>query len=373
MSIADVQGRRSLGARFDPRRNSLNAIRLILAGLVVLSHSWPIGGYGPDPVLGDQGLGSWAVAGFFCISGYLITTSRVNSRSLVDFVWRRVLRIYPAFIVALVVVAFGIAPAVVAMFPGGGTWTFTGAAGYVFHDAFLYIRQYGITGTLGHVPYPNAWDASLWTLFFEFLCYLAIGFLVSLVAVRWRTRAVVALLVVCAAIVLLQAAGVLHLPGQIEATARLGGYFGGGALLYLQRDRIPVAWPLVLLAAALVVAVAALGVSGALVGVPLAYLCLVAGILLPLHWMGARNDVSYGLYIYGFPVQQTMVLAFPHQQLPVVVFAALSVVAALPFAWASWLFVERPAMRLKRVFARRPVDAEGHVEERSLSATPPAR
>jgi hypothetical protein len=66
----------TLQGRLDTRDNALNFVRLILAGLVVVSHTWPSGGLGPDPHFGDLNLGSWAVAGFFAISGYLVTGSR---------------------------------------------------------------------------------------------------------------------------------------------------------------------------------------------------------------------------------------------------------------------------------------------------------
>ena len=71
-----------------PRRNSLDALRLVLATLVIVSHSWPVGGFGPDPRLGVLTLGEVAVAGFFGISGWLITASRMTS-TLRGFAWRR--------------------------------------------------------------------------------------------------------------------------------------------------------------------------------------------------------------------------------------------------------------------------------------------
>src|ERR671927_618625 len=88
----------SLSRRLDPRANSLNFLRLLLALTVIVSHAWPLGGLGKEPLLDGRSPGGYAVYGFFALSGYLITGSRLNSR-LGDFLKRRVLRLYPAFLV----------------------------------------------------------------------------------------------------------------------------------------------------------------------------------------------------------------------------------------------------------------------------------
>ncbi|MCL9664415.1 acyltransferase [Curtobacterium albidum] len=337
---------------FDPRRNALNAIRLALALVVVVSHTWPIGGYGREPHIGDQTLGNWAVAGFFAISGYLITGSRLHSRGFVDYIWRRVLRIYPAFLVVLLVVAFGFAPAVAAA-TGDGPWTLTSALLYVLKNLALDIRQYGILDTLNSVPFPRTWNGSLWTLFYEFLCYLAVGVSASVLprkALSW-----------CAAVALLAGgiftfaitSNILTAPSNLELFVRLLAFFAGGMLLYLLADRTPLnVW--FALGAFLVLTVASmLGVSRPVAGLPVAYLMLYLGCKLPLHRIGSRNDISYGVYIYAFPVQQVLAYVFVDRVIGPLSFALLSAVATIPFAWASWLLVEKPAMSLKHLTARR--------------------
>ena len=87
------------------RDNGLNFIRLFLAILVIVSHAYPIGGFGPDPVLGDLGVGSLAVGGFFAISGYLITKSRFRT-GFRRFAVRRALRIFPGYWACLIFTAF---------------------------------------------------------------------------------------------------------------------------------------------------------------------------------------------------------------------------------------------------------------------------
>ena len=65
-----------------------------------------------------------------------------------------------------------------------------------------------------------------------------------------------------------------------------------------------------------------------------------------LRKIGSRNDLSYGVYIYGFPVQQLLFLTGASSLGPLA-FAGVACVTVLPFAAMSWLLVERPAMRMK--------------------------
>ncbi|WP_394771467.1 acyltransferase family protein [Lacisediminihabitans sp.] len=341
----------SLADTFDPRRNSLNALRLALATLVVVSHSWPIGGYGAGIGIGDQDLGGWAVAGFFAISGFLITGSRIHSRSLLDYFWRRFLRIYPGFIVALLVVAFGFAPISVFLL-GNGTWTFGAGSSYVLSNVALMMRQFGIAGTLQGVPFPGSWDGTLWTLFYEFLCYIGIGFLVSLVPRRFLGVAIVGILVVGTAITCLHLFDLFAVPDKVLRMARLSTFFAAGALAFQSRKWLPMTWPWALAFLALLLVTIFTRTFQAFAGIPVAYLMLYLGIRLPLHRVGARNDISYGIYIYAFPVQQILAIVFPDQSLPVAVFILLSVVLAIPFGWASWMLVEKQAMKFKVIKRR---------------------
>jgi peptidoglycan/LPS O-acetylase OafA/YrhL len=62
--------------------------------------------------------------------------------------------------------------------------------------------------------------------------------------------------------------------------------------------------------------------------------------------VASKHDFSYGVFLYGFPVQLTLtVLGVP--RLGFLPYLALSFIVTVPLAIASWLFVERPALRLK--------------------------
>ena len=80
-------------------------------------------------------------------------------------------------------------------------------------------------------------------------------------------------------------------------------------------------------------------------GLPLACLMLWIGARTPSR-IGSRNDISYGLYIYGFPVQQALVM-WGFAAVGWLGFAVLGLLATLPIAALSWLVVERPSLRWK--------------------------
>ncbi len=344
----------SLLERFDPRRNSLNALRLLLAALVIVSHSWPLSDHNPEPEWGGANLGTWAVFGFFAISGFLITRSRMSGRSTFDFYRARVLRIFPAFIVALLVVAVGFAP-LSQLFDPDAVWHPISSVTFVLRNLLLYpplLGQPGIVHTLSGTPFPGIWDGSLWTLFWEACCYVAIGIAVSVLPRRRVPLLVIGLFGILTLVSLAGAFGIVALPELAARVIPMLIAFAAGSLLFLFGDRVRANLLTAAIAVGALIVAGAVGLVPQLGALPLAFLLLTLGNVLPLHRVGRSFDISYGVYIYAWPVQQTLALAF-HPQLPVALFILLSLVGTLPLAFLSCWLIERPALALKR----RPVAA----------------
>jgi len=97
----------TVGERAHGRDNNFNLVRLMAAGLVLVSHSWPLTATPGEPLerFADFSLGHLGVDIFFVVSGFLVTGSLLARGSLASFVRARALRIFPA----LVVCAFGTA------------------------------------------------------------------------------------------------------------------------------------------------------------------------------------------------------------------------------------------------------------------------
>ena len=221
---------------FPNRSNSLNAIRLGLATCVIVSHAWPIGGFGADPHWGRLDLGHFAVAGFFAISGWLIAQSRLSSE-LASYSWRRFLRIYPGYLVSLLVVAFLVAP--VGSLLGAGPYSVGDGVRHVVANLTMEIEEFDVGGTPAGVPVAGAWNGSLWTLFHEAACYVIVGLLVTVLGRRWFPAAVIALLVGTTALELAATSGALAVDGTLAWFLSLAPYFFAGATLFVLRDVLP--------------------------------------------------------------------------------------------------------------------------------------
>jgi peptidoglycan/LPS O-acetylase OafA/YrhL len=142
------------------------------------------------------------------------------------------------------------------------------------------------------------------------------------------------------------------------AMVMLAPVFLTGSLLYLYRDRVPDSGWIAAACTAVLVAGLWLPVgthvrptSVDLVAPAVAYPLLWLGAHLPLQRVGARNDYSYGVYLYGFPVQALLAGTFAVHAWGYPLFLLASLAATVPFAVASWWVVERSALKLRRMNA----------------------
>jgi peptidoglycan/LPS O-acetylase OafA/YrhL len=340
---------------FDPRMNALNAVRLLLCIGVIVYHSFPLTGTRIRFAPVDQLLGSVFVDAFFAISGYLILSSWVRRPHWWAFLRARVLRIMPAFYVSALITAFVIAPAAVLIAGNGFPADFgAGAVAYIVGNALLRVHNYAIAGTPLGVPYPHVWNGSIWTLWWEFLCYLGVLALGLVRALRWRATVVLAF--VLAALGLAATAyGPVH-NYYLDNGSRFGLMFLAGSVIFTFRDKLPVSWALVGVAGLVVLASSVLPDYRIVAALPLAYVAIGAGALTKHPRLRLANDVSYGTYIYAFPMQQLLATAGLYRA-GVPVFAIASIVVTIPLAVASWFGVEKQALKLKGSASRKPKPA----------------
>jgi peptidoglycan/LPS O-acetylase OafA/YrhL len=342
----------------DFRSNGIGFLRLFFAAIVLWSHAYGIGGFGWDPIGHvDDGLiaGMLAVGGFFVLSGFLITRSYETVGNALRFIWHRVLRIFPAFWVCLVVTAFFFAPleyvherGTLAGFLAAPESPLT----YIARNVLLVIAQPNIRGLLANVPAPFMLNGSLWTLAYEFGCYLAVAAL-GIVGIIRRTPALVAI----ASLVLF--CSYLGLTWHFAIRGDTIGldvfslfvYFGFGSAAYLLRDRIPMTWWLASLCVA-VLAGTLFTKAFLFVVIPcVSYLTLFAAMRLPIRSFDRRMDLSYGLYIYAFPIQQLLVL-YHLNALGFALYVLMALAMALALAAGSWFAIERPSLAMKNLRLR---------------------
>lgn len=356
----------ALSAVMRGRDNAYGLIRLVLASAVIVDHAFPIAGHGEDPLWrltkGQNSIGGLAVEGFFVVSGFLIARSAMTADTI-QFLWRRVLRIFPAYWLVLVVSALVIAPAFFYRAHGSlsGFWTtaLPGPLTYITHNWSLHIGQYGLLDVFAKTPYGHqiGWsilNGSLWTLEYEFRCYLLVGAL-ALFAIFTRARVLVPIAAGGLLVLGPLATAVPHLASQMAPWlgntqfVTLAAAFLLGSTAAVYADRLPMDGRLAL--GGLLVGIGTLFFKGGyhLVGVPaLAYALLWFAYRAPagLRRVCATNDYSYGIYVWGFIVQMALAELGVHK-LGLIPFIVVSWCVTFVFAFASWHLVEKHALRLK--------------------------
>ncbi len=344
---------------FPHSRNSLNLFRLILAAAVLFAHAFYITGNGTGPMLHGENLGGWAVAGFFVLSGFLITGSRMR-HATGEFLVHRIARIYPAFIVVLVLTALVFAPIAGLLERGdlGGFFTTpVTPLQYIWGNIGLHVQSYTVSWTLQSVPYEGAWNGSLWTLYYEFFCYIIVWVLGFLAIFRKTIWFPVSLWVVAVAIHATQSFwGRLGLDLDFTLLFKLLPFFLGGVVAYVVFDRWGMRTSIGIgcLVGSLVPIVLIPEFGGQLAAPLLAYGLLWLSTVIRQPNIIAKHDVSYGFYIYAWPIAQLLVL-IGVAGWGLWAFMGVNVLVTLVFATASWLLVERPIMRATR--GRRPAGA----------------
>jgi peptidoglycan/LPS O-acetylase OafA/YrhL len=355
-----------LSEAFSGRRNSFGFLRWVLATLVIVGHSYPLGGFGggTDPLYdlshAQESFGGLAVASFFIISGFLITRSWRSHPSVGRFMWHRFLRIFPAFWVCLLLTAFAFAPLAWWLERGNLDGFLTGQQpgplSYVLRNSWLVMNQYVIGDLLAGTPYGSVaggtWNGSLWTLSYEFGCYLVVAVL-GAVGLLSRHRAFVAALTGLAYLVMVAGYADPTLVGRVVPlfsdmwVGRFLFLFLLGALGALFADRIEINDRLGVLALA-VAAVTMWGGGWIAIGYPaLAYVLIWLAVRLPFSAFDRPGDFSYGTYIYAFPIQM-LLAAVGVPRFGLAAYMLLCIATTTVAAALSWHLIEKHALRLKR-------------------------
>lgn len=280
------------------RSNNFDALRLIGALMVLTSHMAPISGRVEWMWAGEHSLGNLGVLIFFSISGFLVYASWSNDPDLGRFLSRRYLRMAPGLIVAL-----------------ASTWAMVSMLDLQgFPDNPSQVR-----------------NGSLWTIPFEVYCYLLLagaGMLMARPAIGFITGML---------------AGYALFPS--DYLAYFGLFFAMGSIFKAHPSLLT--WRITGLLVA----------AGGAVFLFNGHTIIALALALPATtvWVGTQSwpllrsagrvgDLSYGIYIYAWPVQQVMVALLPNK-FPLLLVSSIAVSSVL--AWLSWHFVEAPALRLK--------------------------
>ncbi len=334
------------------RDNNFNLLRLFFASLVIVSHS-------PELVDGTRSRaiftamfgtltgGDVAVDGFFLISGYLITQSFLRTSSVLEYLKKRIARIFPGYAVAFLLCALIVAPFV----GGAGVWSVAGIGKLLSQMATLLPPK--VIGVFPGLPQPSL-NASLWTIRFEFECYLAVAAFGLLGFLQPRFRPVIA--IAAAVLLCIGIAGAVTGGHQVHEPAlptlakdtRFFMIFAVGAVYFLFRERIKLhGLGAAIAIAALIPAMAFWHLAEPAFAVCGGYLIFWFAFQAPIIHLGPltrSDDISYGIYLYGWPVQTLII--WHDRTIDPWLLSALALAIAAALGYASWRLVEKPCLRL---------------------------
>jgi peptidoglycan/LPS O-acetylase OafA/YrhL len=339
--------------------NNFDLLRILFAWFVIVSHSYVLNGDGAtDPLFvatNSTFLFSFiGVKGFFIISGYLIFKSMMASASIFEYMVKRVLRIFPALAVVLVVTLI----AVYFIYPTTLPPFFTNKEVYAYFlgNMILFKPHFSIPGIFSTLPF-SAINGSLWTIEYEFFFYVFI-----LVFFYIRSQKKILLFSLSCVIALFLGVRLFfydwtvqtHFFIPLEPLFDLGPYFLMGSLLScFDFDAIP--FKKAIAASSLVALISAIyvGVGHTVVYVTLPFLVIYVGkqTSRAASYVHERiGDPSYGIYLYAFPLQQLIIYWFRPSTL--MLFVA-STFGAFIFGYLSWIHIEKKALALKQYFLKR--------------------
>jgi len=338
------------------RSNNFDILRLALAVLVVLNHSYGLllGPSAPEPMVvltrGQVGFGDLAVDFFFVISGFLITASWINSRSLPRFLSKRIARIYPGIAVAILFCLIVVAP----LGANHPAEYLHGLSPMTYLRSLAELSIPGQSEVFSNQAYPGILNLPLWTIRYEFLCYLMVAgfglagflrkpfiillfFLAALTAYSWQSLA--------GGLPMLDWR-IYPILGRMQAWPRFLTFYIAGMVCYLYRGGIPLRRSYLWISAAAVALSIRTGLALTLpvLGTYL-LMCAASNQAIRFPSFGKRGDFSYGMYIYACPVQQLLIRYFQPHLTPLTLFL-FSLIITLPLAAASWRFIESPCLRL---------------------------
>jgi peptidoglycan/LPS O-acetylase OafA/YrhL len=335
------------------RDNNFFLIRIIAAFVVLIFHSHPLTTTAPyHDFLTPLGFRTGAVAVhiFFFTSGFFITSSLISRDNMIDFVWARFMRIFPALWFMLLVTVVGIG-LFVGTLPVGEFFSSPVTHEYVTRCATLVNGiRYFLPGAFATNPYPDAVNGSLWTLPIEWRMYeyLAGAWILFVLKPSWRLTAF-RVGFPLATLALMVIAFATFETDDLRDDGQIGiAEFFAGASLYVWRDRFKLSYTrFALLFGAL--CLAALDRRAFFI----VYLLALGPLTLNLAYLFGgwiRNfnrlgDYSYGVYIYAFPVQQSLAAMIPGISVTRMNIFASAVTLAL--AVISWHLIEKPALDRK--------------------------
>lgn len=333
------------------RCNNFDFLRHAAAFMVICGHSTVLVGE-PHQLILRMPVSTLGVVIFFSLSGYLVTQSWQRDTRLVPFFFKRSLRIFPALFICILLAACVLGPLL----------TRLSFSDYIGNEHFLEYfynlglnPRYALPGVFENNTYPNAVNGSLWTLPVEFFCYILIG---GLALGHKQLRSGVMMMIVAVVCLISFYFHTVYAGSQIviwgtdvKSAFIMIPFFLVGSLCFTLQGKIPLRMDVAVLLVCTLFILEELGLGRLLLvscWFVLPYSILAFGqASTPIIRRCARfGDLSYGVYLYAFPVQQTLIYE-SRNSISSGVLTIYTTLIAVVLAFMSWHLIEKNALRLK--------------------------
>lgn len=293
------------------RRNNFTMIHITAAIMVVVGHQFVLLGLTPPTLLGIDihGLG---VRILFLVSGYLVSISYSNSKSIGSYVWKRVSRLYPPLVLCLILTVV-----VMRTVTDVPEYYWQSALSYVIHN--LEMRpKFDLAGVFANNPYPTGVNGSLWTLPIELVCYFTLIFVIEIFKLFSRIGKIISeifMVILLVALSLLDWYKLMYLNGTMIVlwgtdwfnAVTLGIYFFIGVMFYLLDLKKICNWQVGVLAVVVYVCCPSM-IKYVITPYVFGYLVMCFALAdNPRFYKLFKRDICYGIYLYAFPVQQLLI------------------------------------------------------------------
>jgi peptidoglycan/LPS O-acetylase OafA/YrhL len=338
--------------KIDNKNNAFDFVRLVLALFVVFAHSRYL--FGAEDILHWEAkyfdnlhAGTIAIWGFFAISGYLVTTSWQRSNGIVDFVVKRYKRIFPGFWVSILVCGFLFVPLwyFIKEKTLANFWAINGLDWWKFMSSNLDSEIK--VNSVGKVAIDTI-DGPWWTIHHELRAYIflaILGFLGFLKgSMRWLTLVITIFLNLTR----------IHYSFNPEFASWCGQWFGDerillfisifmwGVSLNLFKDILTLKWSGTLVSFLFLIGGTVFNFLPIVLPFCFTYFVISLSYILPVRNISKKiGDLSFGVYLYHWPIRLTLQMLGFQSTLGLWQFLGLNLILTIPFALLSWNFVEK--------------------------------
>lgn len=336
-----------------PKNNNITLIRLLLACTVIVYHTNAIH---PIEKFFDlvkflspaDSMGSFAVNAFFFLSGIMVVNSIISKQNTLYYWSHRILRIFPALILLVLITALIVGPIfstlnIKSYFQEKETFN------YIFQNIILQT-QYTLPGVFVKHPAFGI-NGALWSIAWEFRCYV-VTYLVYLIAIKKKYQKIIFTILFISIIIQSYFWSYFLFYSSSYISHSITLYFIGG-LVVLYKDKIFLNIKSLIV---LLIVLAAFKLFG-FINRSLLFNVFSVFFILYLSYnksfmkLSLKNDFSYGVYLWGFLIQQIIQSIFP--ELNGIIFNLMALIIAISIASVSWFFLEKPCMEFAKRLSKK--------------------